>query len=91
MGFIRLVVLGFIAMTVVYFAISIYSRSIRREKLEDAWDADHPEGGDEAARDAYIENGMTEYENGFRKKLIWLVYVIPTIAVVVTLIVMNTN
>jgi endonuclease I len=91
MGFIRLVVLGFIAMTVVYFAISIYSRSVRREKLEDAWDADHPEGGDEAARDAYIENGMTEYENGFRKKLIWLVYVIPTIAVAVTLIVMNTN
>jgi len=91
MGFIRLVVLGFIAMTVVYFAISIYSRSIRREKLEDAWDVDHPEGGDEAARDAYIENGMTEYENGFRKKLIWLVYVVPTIAVVVTLIVMNTN
>ena len=91
MGFIRLVVLGFIAMTVVYFAISIYSRSIRREKLEDAWDADHPEGGDEAARDAYIENGMTEYENGFRKKLIWLVYVIPTIAVAILLIVMNTN
>ncbi|WP_457650614.1 hypothetical protein [Profundibacter sp.] len=91
MGFIRLVVLGFIAMTVVYFAISIYSRSIRREKLEDAWDADHPEGGDEAARDAYIEQGMVEYENGFRKKLIWLVYIIPTFAVAVLLIVMNTN
>ncbi len=81
MGFIRLVVLGFIAMTVVYFAISIYSRSIRREKLEDAWDEDHPEGGDTAARDTYIEQGMVEYEHGFRKKLIWLVYVVPPVFV----------
>ncbi|HHI70787.1 MAG TPA: hypothetical protein ENJ91_07275 [Rhodobacteraceae bacterium] len=91
MGFIRLVVLGFIAMTVAYFVISVYSRSVRREKLEDAWDADHPDGGDPVARDAYIEEGMAEYENGFRKKLIWLVYIIPTVAVIVTLIVMNTN
>ena len=91
MGFIRLVVLGFIGLTVVYFAISIYSRSIRREKLEDAWDEDHPDGGDMAARDAYIEQGIVEYENGFRKKLIWLVYIIPTVAVAVLLFVMNTN
>jgi len=91
MGFIRLVVLGFIAMTVTYFTISIYSRSVRREKLEKAWDADHPKGGDLADRDAYIENGMAEYEAGFRRKLIWLVYIIPTFAVVILLIVMNTN
>ena len=91
MGFIRLVVLGFIAMTVVYFAISIYSRSIRREKLEDAWDEDHPDGGDVAARDTYIEQGMVEYENGFRKKLIWLVYVVPPVIVATIWYVTNTQ
>jgi len=91
MGFVRLVVLGFIAMTIVYFAISIYSRSIRREKLEDAWDEDHPDGGDMAARDTYIEQGMVEYENGFRKKLIWLVYVVPPVIVATIWYVTNTQ
>jgi len=91
MGFIRLFVLGFIGLTVVYFAISIYSRSIRREKLEDAWDADHPGGGDTEARDAYIEKGIVEYESGFRKKLIWLVYIVPPVIVAVILFLTNAD
>ena len=32
-------------------------------------------------RDAYIAEGMRDYETGLRKKLLWLVFVIP-IAVV---------
>ena len=55
MGLIRLIVLGFVGLSVVYFAISIFSRSIRREKLEKEWDANPPEGGDAAARDVYID------------------------------------
>ncbi len=91
MGLIRLIVLGFIGLSVVYFAISIFSRSIRREKLEKEWDANPPEGGDAAARDVYIEEGMIEYEGGFRKKLIVLVYVIPPIFVAVILYLTNTQ
>lgn len=85
----RLLVFGLIGLTVVYFLVSIYSRSVRREKLEDRWDADHPEGGDPVARDAYIEAGMREYETGLRKKLIWLVYIIPMCALVVTIYLVN--
>ncbi len=81
MGLIRLVVFGFAALTVIYFAVSWYSRSVRREKLENEWDADHPEGGDAAARDAFIEKGMAEYHSSIRPKLILLVYVIPILAV----------
>ena len=33
-GFIRLAVFGFIGLTVLYFLVSIYSRSTRREELE---------------------------------------------------------
>lgn len=91
MGFIRLIVLGFVGLSVVYFAISIFSRSIRREKLEKEWDANPPVEGDIVMRDAYIEDGMAEYESGFRKKLIVLVYVIPTIAVAVILFITNTD
>jgi hypothetical protein len=80
MGFVRLVVFGLIILTAIYFAISIYSRSVRREKLEKRWDADNP-GGDPAARSTYIEEGMREYASGFRKKLILLVYIVPICAV----------
>lgn len=93
MGLIRFVVVGFILLTVIYFCISIYSRSVRRERLEKAWDRDHAEaaadGGDDPARRAYIEEGMARYESGFRKKLIFLVYIVPVIAVAVILYMTN--
>ncbi len=91
MGLIRLIVLGFIGLSVIYFAISIFSRSIRRERLEKEWDANPPEGGDLLARDTYIEDGMAEYEGGFRKKLIVLVYIVPPLFVVAILYLTNSQ
>ena len=91
MGLIRLVVVGFVVLTVIYFCISLYSRSVRREKLEDGWAEEHPDGGDPEARSAYIENGMRAYESGLRRKLIALVYVIPVIVVVAILWFTNAN
>ncbi|SLN36143.1 hypothetical protein [Roseisalinus antarcticus] len=83
MQFVRLVGFGFVIMTVVYLCVSLYSRSVRREKLEDRWDAD-PQG-DAGARRQFIENGMAEYESSLRKRLILLVYVVPA-AVISTII-----
>jgi len=82
MGLVRLVFFGFIGLSVIYFLISIYSRSVRREKLEDRWGQDNPDGGDPTAREAFIDEGMARYNTGIRPKLILLVYVIPTILVV---------
>lgn len=89
-GFLRLAVIGFVAMSVAYLLLSVYSRSVRRETLEKTWAADHPDGGDPDARDAYIEIGMKDYETSLRKKLILLVYVLPTIAVLVLLFLNET-
>ncbi|MGB7268078.1 MAG: hypothetical protein WBC90_01005 [Albidovulum sp.] len=86
---IRLTVLGFIGLSVVYLLVSIYSRSVRREKLEKDWDANPPEGMGDADRSAFIEDGMRAYETGLRKKLIWLVYVIPMIILMVTIYLVN--
>ncbi len=83
MGLIRLVVFGFVGLSVVYFMVSIYSKSVRREKLEDRWGEDNPDSTDEAAREAFVDQGMVEYNMGIRPKLILLVYVIPTIIVAV--------
>jgi hypothetical protein len=82
---IRLAVFGFIAMTVVYVLVSIYSGSVRREKLEKKFDA----GGVEGDRDEYIKAGMDAYRHGLRHRLIWLVYIIPTVVVAVTVYLVN--
>ena len=91
MGLIRLVVFGFIGLSVVYFAISIYSRSIRREKLENRWAEENPGSDDMEARAEYVEKGIAEYNAGIRPKLILLVYIIPTLIVIGTLVAMNWN
>lgn len=83
-------VLGFVLLTVVYVMVSIYSRSVRREKLEKAWDSDPArEGAAKDERDAYIEAGMETYRHGLRRKLIWLVYVIPMAVVLATVYYIN--
>jgi hypothetical protein len=86
-GFIRLAVFGLIGLTVLYFLVSIYSRSTQREELEKEWDATHAPG--DPGRDAFIDGGMARYEKGLRKKLIWLVYVLPTLAVITAVYLLN--
>lgn len=78
MGMIRLGAFGFLFLAVVYFLVSIYSRSVRREKLENKWDSEVKTGD----RDAYISEGMKDYEGSLRKKLIWLIFMVPVIVVV---------
>jgi hypothetical protein len=91
MGLIKLFVFGFLFLSVIYLSVSVYSRSVRRERLEKRWDAENPDGGDLPARTTYIETGMAKYESGFRKRLIVLIYIIPTVAVAVILYLNNAN
>ena len=89
-GMLRAGVLAFVLLTVVYLLVSVYSRSVRREKLEDAWDTDPArEGAAKVERDAYIEAGMEAYRHGLRRKLIWLVYIIPMAVVLATVYAVN--
>jgi len=90
-GLIRLILFGGIALTVIYGMVWLYSRSVRREKLENEWDAENPEGGDPAARSTFVEEGMEEYHASIRPKLILLVYVIPSALVIAVLILTNWN
>ena len=89
MGLIRLILVGFVVLTLIYFAASIYSGSVRREKLEKAWDRDHPGEGETEARDAYIKDGMAAYRSGLRRRLLLLIYVVPAVLVVTALILTN--
>lgn len=84
-GIIRLVVFGFLGLSVIYILVSIYSQSVRREKLEKKFDA----GGVDGDRDEYIKAGMIAYQHGLRRKLIWLVYVIPMAVIALTVYFVN--
>ncbi len=84
-GWIRLILLALVFLTGVYFLVSIYSRSVRRERLEKRFDA----GGVEGDRDAYIADGMAVYEHGLRKRLIWLVIILPLAAMAATVYFVN--
>jgi len=90
MGWIRLAFFGYIALTIAYFLTSIYSRSVRREKLEKEWDTDPArEDVSNAERAEFIAAGMQDYEKGLKKRLLWLIYIIPTLGFMATIYFVN--
>jgi hypothetical protein len=91
MGFIKLVVFGFVGLSIVYLSVSLYARSVRKERLEKTFDREHPDGGAKGARDAFVAEGMEAYNNSIRPKLIGLVYVVPTVVIATIIYTVNTN
>ena len=81
----KLVVIGFIVLTVIYLCLSLYSRSVRKGKLAAWWE----EEGRPGDREAYIDAGLKEYEGSLRRKLIWGGYIVPV--VVISAVIYFTN
>ncbi len=81
----RLSVIGFVVLTVIYFCLSLYSRSVRRGKLETEWE----QSGLEGDREAWIDQGLRDYDGSLRRKLIWGVYIIPVTVVICMIYFMN--
>lgn len=77
LGLARLALFLFVVQTALFFLLRIYARSLRREALEKEWDA----GSFEEPRADHVARGMAAYEKGLFLKLVWLVYVIPTIVI----------
>jgi Ca2+/Na+ antiporter len=89
-GWLRLLAVALVGLTIVYVLVSIYSRSVRREKLEKEWDTDPArEGAPAGEREAFIEDGMEHYRHGLKRRLLWLIYIIPMIVFVVIIYVVN--
>ena len=90
MGWLRLAFFMYLGLTVIYFMTSIYSRSVRREKLEKEWDTDPAREGLLAEdRTSFIEAGMKAYDKGLKRQLLWLIYVVPTIGFLTTIYFIN--
>lgn len=84
-GFIRLVVMGFVALTVIYVCLSFYSRAVRKSKLRKKWYA----GKQLVDRDTFVQRGLERYDGSIRRKLILGVYVVPMVMVAVTIYLTN--
>lgn len=81
----RLAFFGFIVLTILYIGVSIYSRLVRRSKLAKQWQ----EEGGVGDRDAFIREGLEDYDDSFRRKLILLIYIVPVVLVAVTVYLVN--
>lgn len=88
-GFLRLMIFGLVGLTIAYWLMLIYMRSLRREDLENEWDEVSGEGL--PPRDTYIDEGMSGYEHSLRRKLVWLVVIVPICLFGVLLYFMNFN
>ncbi len=73
----RLLIVGFVVLTVIYVSISLYSRAVRRSRLEQWWEKE----GQPGDRDTYVAEGLRDYDQSLRRRLILGVYVVPCLAV----------
>lgn len=87
---IRLFLVMFVVQLVFYVLLRIYVRSLRLERLENRWDARHPDkAGDTPARRAFIARSMVGFERSLKARLTALVFVLPTLAVLAIVIAVN--
>ena len=84
-GAMRLFLVLLVLQTIAYFALSLYSRGVRRRKLETGWD----EKGKLGNKEAFVERGLHVYDNSFRRKLILAVYIVPWVAIGALIYIVN--
>ena len=87
LALLKLLIISLAVLTIIYAAISLWSRGKRRIKLEEAW-AEDPDAGD---RDSYIREGLRAYDRSFRRKLILGVYIVPLSLVALITYLTNFN
>ena len=80
LALLRLLLIGFVVLTVIYVSLLFYARAQRRDKLAAQWDA-APEGD----REAFIEKGLAAYNQSLQRKLLLGIYIVP-VCVVLTII-----
>ena len=86
--FLKLIFFGLVGLSVVYLSLSVFSASLRRERLEKEYDAEPVLG---QTRDDYVETGMAAYRTSLRPKLLVLVYIVPVAIWGAIVYVINAN
>lgn len=82
MKFIRMIAIVVAIEALFYVLLSIYIRSLRRERLEEIWDDRHPDqAGDSRERREFVRRSMIGFEKTLKARLVALVFVIPTLSI----------
>ncbi len=87
MVFARLMAMFLVALTVVFVSLWFYARAARRERLEAEWDRNQGPG----RRESFVQAELAAYVPKLRRKLIWGVYVIPSLLFAALIYVTNTT
>lgn len=73
-----------------YGLLMVYIRSLKREELEKKWDARHPDiAGPSDARRRFVALSMVGFNKTLRARLVGLVLVLPFIAIMVIIWLVN--
>ena len=92
MAFIRMIAVVIAIEALFYVLLSLYIRSLRREKLEGDWDRRHPDrAGPGPERREFVRRAMVGFERTLKARLVGLVLVIPTIAIMVIIYYVNNR
>lgn len=73
-----------------YVLLTIYIRSLRRERLEEEWNARHPNMAvDHDRRREFVRKSMVGFEKSLKSRLLLLVFVVPTMAIMAIIYYVN--
>lgn len=87
---IRLILVVILIEGVFYILLSLYIRSLRRERLEEHWDRRHPEStGYGPDRREFVDRSMARFRKSLQSRLLLLVFVLPTLAIMVIVWLVN--
>jgi len=85
MALIRVAALGFVVLSVIYVLLSFSARAAFRRKLRREWDDERPTQD----RDAFVKQGMEDYDASIRPKLFLGVYILPVCVVILMIYLTN--
>lgn len=78
----RLLFIVLVVELIFYLMLTVYIRSLQREKLEGIWDQRHPDrAGASEQRREFVRKSMYGYEKTLKSRLLALVFVLPNIAI----------
>ena len=87
LGLVRLLVILLVALSVIYWCVFRWFEAGARDRLEAEWARDRPP----LPRHTHVDIGLRDYRRALHRKLIWVIYVVPVVAVCITVYALNES
>jgi Mg2+/citrate symporter len=87
MGFLRVMLAFLVVLIALHLILRVVLRLSERRRLAEAWEA----GDRRVDRDIFMAEGMAAYDRSLRKRLLWLVIILPMAALALLLYLVNAQ